>query len=200
MFKNIRADIRRDLREEKSLSIAEALRLIRLSEGLQALVVYRFGRWLHAMRKHWLGWPVALPLYPLYWLLSVCVRKAYGIHLAQSADIAAGFYINHFGGIEIKNCRIGAQCSIYQQVKIKPAEGTDTGPVIGNEVFIGAHAQICANIKVGDGASIGPGTVIEQNIPDHCLVLGNPSRIAQRDYSNRGFFAKQHEPYPAGSS
>jgi len=62
--------------------------------------------------------------------------------------------------------------------------------VIGKGVFIGAHAQICADISVGDGASIGPGTVITQDIPHHCLVLGNPSRITQRNYNNRGFFVK----------
>jgi serine O-acetyltransferase len=191
MFENIHADAMRVLREEKALRIVDVLRLLRMNEGLQALVIYRFGRWLSGVCKHRFGWAIATPLYPAYWMLSVYIRKAYGIDLDQSADIAAGFYINHFGGIDIRNCRIGSRCTIYQQVKLGPAEGADRGPVIGEGVFIGAHAQIRTDISVGDGASIGPGTVITQDIPPHCLVLGNPSRITQWDYNNCGFFVKQ---------
>lgn len=189
MFENIRADAIRVLREERPLRIIDVLRLLWMNEGLQVLVIYRFGRWLSNMRQHRFGW-VAAPLYPAYWILSICLGKAYGIDLDQSADIAAGFYINHFGGIEIRNCRIGPHCTVYHQVKLGPAEGSDRGPVIGEGVFISAHAQICADISVGNGASIGPGSVITQDVPHHCLVLGNPSRIAQRDYKNHEFFVK----------
>jgi acetyltransferase-like isoleucine patch superfamily enzyme len=59
--------------------------------------------------------------------------------------------------------------------------------VIGEKVWIGAHAQICANVSVGDGSSIGAGAVVTQDIPQCCLVLGNPGRIAQRDYDNSAF-------------
>jgi serine acetyltransferase len=189
MFDNIRADMMRVLREERALRTIDVLRLLRVNVGLQALVIYRFGRWLNNVRKYRFGWATAT-LYPIYGILSACVRKAYGIDLDQSADIAPGFYINHLGGIQVRNCRIGSRCTIYQQVKLGPAEGTDRGPVIGEGVFISAHAQICADISVGDGASIGPGTVITQDVPHHSLVLGNPSRIAQRNYNNRDFFIK----------
>lgn len=192
MFENIHADMMRVLREERALRAIDVLRLLRINVGLQALVVYRFGRWVNNIRKRRFGWAAAAPFYPVYRLLSVYACKAYGIDLDQSADIAAGFYINHLGGIEVRNCRIGPHCTIYQQVKLGPAEGTDKGPVIGERVFISAHAKICADICVGDGASIGPGTAITQNIPHHSLVLGNPSRIAQREYSNRDFFMKPH--------
>jgi serine acetyltransferase len=188
MFENIRADAMRVLREEKPLRPIELLYLLKKNKGLQVLVVYRFGCWLSKVRNLRLGWAIAMPLYPVYWISSVCARKAYGIHLDQSADIAAGFYINHFGGIDVRNCRIGPRCTIYHQVKLSPSEGGVKGPVIGEGVFISAHARICADISVGDGASIGPGTIITQDIPQHALVLGNPSRIVRCEYSNSDFF------------
>lgn len=181
MFEHIRADAMRVHRKEKGLNLAYALWR---NYGLRALIIYRFGRWLKRMQKQTLGWLITLLLYPIYWLLFAFVRKAYSINLHQSADIAPGFYINHFGGIEVKNCRIGACCNIQQQVKLGSDEG---GLVIGEGVYIGAHAQLCADINIGDGATIGAGAVVTQDIPAHCLVLGNPGRIVQRNYDNSTF-------------
>lgn len=184
MFENIRADTMRALPSEKTLRAINVLYSLWVSYGLQALVIYRFGRWLSSVRKHRFGWAISAPLYPVYWMLSVWARKAYGIDLDQSADIAPGLYISHFGGIEVRNCRIGSYCAIYQQVKLGPVEATGKGLVIGEGVFIGPHAQICAEVSVGDGATIGVGAVVTQDIPHHCLVLGNPGRIALQDYDN----------------
>lgn len=184
MFENIRADTKRVLREGKALRAIDVLYLLWKSHGLQVLMIYRFGRWLGSIRKYRFGWVIAEPLYPAYWLLSVCARKAIGINLEQSADIGAGLCIYHFGGIEVRNCSIGPRCAILQRVKLGPVDATDRGPVIGEGVYIGPHAQICADVSIGDGVTIGAGAVVTQDIPPRCLVLGNPGRIAQRDYDN----------------
>ncbi|MDP3876882.1 MAG: hypothetical protein Q8Q50_07870 [Methylobacter sp.] len=181
MFEHIRADTMRVHRKETALNLPYSLWK---NYGLRALVIYRFGRWLGRVQKQPLGWVIVMLFYPVYWLLFAFVRKAYGINLDQSADIAPGFYINHFGGIEVKNCRIGSCCNIQQQVKLGSDGIINGGLVIGEGVYIGVHAQICADISVGDGAAIGAGAVVTQDIPAHCLVLGNPGRIVQRDYDN----------------
>lgn len=185
MFDNIREDIKHTLERRKASSTADAVQfLLWESQGLQALMIYRFGRWLRSIRKHSVGWVTATPLYPIYWVLSVFSRKVYGINLDQSADIAPGLCITHFGGIEVRNCCIGGHCDIHQHVKLGAKEATDKGLVINEGVYIGVHAQICADVTVGDGATIAAGAVVTQDIPSHCLVLGNPSRIVQRDYDN----------------
>ncbi|MFU8790015.1 MAG: serine O-acetyltransferase [Methylobacter sp.] len=184
MFEHIRADTMRVHRKENAFNLPYSLWI---NYGLRALVIYRFGHWLGRMQKQTLGWLIAWLFYPVYWLLSAFVRKAYGINLAQNAEIAPGFYINHFGGIEVKNCRIGSCCNIQQQVKLGSDGGSNGGLVIGEGVYIGAHARIYADINIGDGATIGAGAVVTQDIPAHCLVLGNPGRIVQRDYDNSAF-------------
>lgn len=184
MFENIRLDIMRAYGRRKRVRASGDLFVMCKSYGLQALLVYRFGRWLGGLRRQRLGWVIAAPLYPGYWLFSVLVRQAYDIHLDQSADIAPGLYISHFGGIEVRNCRIGPHCAIYQQVKLGPADAAGRGPVIGERVFIGANAQIRAGVSIGDGATIGVGAVVTEDIPHRCLVLGKPGRVAQRDYDN----------------
>ncbi len=186
MFENIHADMMRARRRYIEIRHPiDILRLLWSSNGLQALVIYRLGRWLSNVHHRRFGWAIAAPLYPAYWMLFVIVRKAYGINLEQSADIAAGgLHIYHLGGIEVRNCRIGSRCTIFQQVKLGTAEPKDGGLIIGEGVYIGPHAQICADVSIGDGVTIGAGSVVTQDIPPHCLVLGNPSRIVQRDYDN----------------
>lgn len=187
MFDHIRADAMRVQRMTSPLRTRDVILALWRNYGLQALVIYRFGRWLSTAQNGVFQAILLAPLYPIYWLLALGAHKAYGIQLAQSADIAPGLYIGHFGGIEVKNCRIGAHCAIQQQVKLAPPKNTGRGPTIGEGVWIGAHVQIRGEFAVGDGATIGAGAVVIQDIPGRCLALGNPARVAQRDYDNQAF-------------
>lgn len=190
MFDYIRADIKYTFEQRKIFSLRSILRfLLWGGQGLQATIVYRFGRWLGKICKHRCGWVIAIPLYPIYGVLSACIRTVYDIHLEQSADIAPGFCIAHFGGIEVRNCRIGSHCYIYQNVKLGAKNTTGRSLVIDEGVHISPHAQICADVTVGEGVTIGAGAVVTQDIPSRCLVLGNPGRIAQCNYDRSGFLS-----------
>ncbi len=160
------------------------LRLLAGNSGLQALLAYRLGRWLLSARgKYWL-WPVLPACWALYYLLSRYAHLVYDIRLELSADIGPGFYIGHFGAIRIRRCRIGANCSIGRLTDITPAPG-GPGPVIGDCVWIGAHAQIVGNYRVGCGATVAAGAVVRRDVPEAALCLGNPGHVVMRDYDNR---------------
>ncbi|QXP84197.1 DapH/DapD/GlmU-related protein [Methylococcus sp. ANG] len=187
MFDNICADamrVHRAHRNTDCLGLGDFLYALWMNYGLQALVIYRFGRWLHNLSQQPWGWIAAGLGYPLFWLSALLVRKAYGIDLAQTADIAPGFYINHFGGVVVRHCRIGQRCNIQQQVKLGTENAGEQQLVIGNSVYIGAHAKICAAVTIGDEATIGAGAVVTQDIPARCLVLGDPARIVQSNYDS----------------
>jgi serine O-acetyltransferase len=110
----------------------------------------------------------------------------YGINLALSAHIGPGLYIGHFGGIELRNCRLGARCSIGQQTKIgRPAEVN--GPKIGDRVWIGSHSHVFGAIVIGDGATLGAGALVTTDVSARSLCLGRPARVAMRDYDNSAF-------------
>lgn len=60
--------------------------------------------------------------------------------------------------------------------------GEDTVPrgnlTIGNDVWIGQYAVILPSCsKIGDGAVIGAGTIVTEDVPDYAIVAGNPGRI-----------------------
>ena len=51
---------------------------------------------------------------------------------------------------------------------------------IGNDVWIGANAVILPEVRrVGDGAVIGAGAVVNRDVPPYAVVLGNPARVVK---------------------
>jgi carbonic anhydrase/acetyltransferase-like protein (isoleucine patch superfamily) len=93
--------------------------------------------------------------------------------MSLSADIGEGFWIGHFGGIEVINCRLAERCSVGQQTKVGRAEQLD-GPQIGDGVWIGAHAKIFGPVKVGAHATIAPGACVPKDVPGNSLIVGAP--------------------------
>ena len=152
--------------------------------GLQALLAYRFGRWLLRAGRRFYLWPLLPVCWPIYYLLSRYARLAYDIRLELTADIAPGFYIGHFGAIRVRRCRIGANCSIGQLTEISAA-ADGAAPAIGDRVWIGAHTRILGPYRIGSGATVGAGTIVLNDIPEGVLCLGNPARLVTRNYDNR---------------
>jgi acetyltransferase-like isoleucine patch superfamily enzyme len=48
---------------------------------------------------------------------------------------------------------------------------------IASNVWIGTQAIILGNVRIGQGAIIGAGTVVTQDVPPFTLCAGNPMRI-----------------------
>jgi serine O-acetyltransferase len=178
------ADFKRYAMQEKTTYLWAFETLLR-NQGLQAVLVYRFGRKLKTSDKH----ALKLPLLGIGWLLYLplawLIRACYGIELSLSADIGAGFVVGHFGGIVVVNCRIGERCSMGQQTKIGSKLEAAAGPQIGDGVWIGPYTKIFGPAHIGDGATIAPGACVTKDVPGKALVVGNPGRIIFRSYDNR---------------
>lgn len=152
--------------------------------GLQAVLVYRFGRMLLGWTRRPWWWPL-LPLASVLYLVAVtAVRACYGIHLFQSAQIGSGFSILHFGGIEIANCRLGKRCSVGQQTKVG-SRSNPCGPEVGDGVWIGGHAKVLGPVSIGDGATIAPAARVTKPVPKNAFVVGDPARIIFPSYDNQ---------------
>lgn len=49
--------------------------------------------------------------------------------------------------------------------------------VIGNNVFIGMNSIILMGTKIGNNVIVGAGSVVSGEIPDNCVIAGNPAKI-----------------------
>ncbi|HEX4866498.1 MAG TPA: acyltransferase [Acidimicrobiales bacterium] len=51
---------------------------------------------------------------------------------------------------------------------------------IGPGAWLGIGAVVCGNVRVGRNAVIGARSVVTSDVPDFCVVAGNPARIVRR--------------------
>jgi serine O-acetyltransferase len=112
--------------------------------------------------------------------------------LHRKAKIGPGFILMHRTGVVVGPAEIGSNCVVFQNVTI--GEGTAGGdrqlPRIGNNVWIGPGVTISGAITVGHKVTISAGTVLSKDVPDGCLVAGNPGRVIARDYDNSAFVSQ----------
>lgn len=55
---------------------------------------------------------------------------------------------------------------------------------IGHDVWIGHNAVILSSVrKIGNGAVIGAGAVVHQDVPAYAILVGNPARVVRYRFS-----------------
>jgi serine O-acetyltransferase len=57
-------------------------------------------------------------------------------------------------------------------------------PDIGRNVWIGSDCVVYGTIRIGDGATLLPGTTLSKSIPSGVVMQGNPARMALGDFDN----------------
>lgn len=119
-------------------------------------------------------------LVKLYWPLYRLVETITGIGLSKAVEVGGGLRIYHFGGIFVADgVRIGRRCTMRQGVTV--GERVDGGPlpVLGDDVELGAYAQVLGGVHVGDGARIGALSVVLEDVPEGATAVGVPARVLE---------------------
>jgi len=100
-----------------------------------------------------------------------------GADIPLNSNLGGGLIIRHPNGIVIHpKAVIGVNCLIFQQVTI--GAGSKPGfPKIGGHVDIGTGAKILGGITIGDHVKIGANSVVIEDVPDNCTVVGIPAKI-----------------------
>ncbi len=79
---------------------------------------------------------------------------------------------------------VGAETLIAFKTLILGYDATSDrhAPVrIGNRCFIGGGSVILPGVTIGNEVIVGAGAIVFDDVPDRCIVAGNPARILRRD-------------------
>lgn len=116
-------------------------------------------------------------------------RCDYGSHIFAGDHL----FINYDCIIlDCNNVRLGDRVLLGPKVQIytathslNPADRKDGWefalPVeIGSDVWIGGNAIVCPGVTIGNGSTIGAGSVVTRDIPSNVLAAGNPCRVIRQ--------------------
>ncbi|MBF6593353.1 MAG: serine O-acetyltransferase [Thermaceae bacterium] len=158
---------------DKDPAARSSLEVALVSPGLHALWMHRLS---HALWNLGLWLPARL--------LAHWTRMLTGIEIHPGAKIGRRVVIDHGMGIVVgETAEIGDDVLMFHGVTLG---GTGFGrgkrhPTIGSNVVLGAGAKILGPITVGDGAKVGAGSVVLQNVPPGATAVGLPARILARE-------------------
>ncbi|MFQ5483394.1 MAG: serine O-acetyltransferase, partial [Nitrospinaceae bacterium] len=167
MIRLIQQDVQEALiKDPAARSVGEVLACY---PGVHALIAYRLGHWLWQREFKFISR-----------MLSYVARWLTGIEIHPAALIGRRFFIDHGAGVVIgETSEIRDNVFMYQGVTLGglSMKKGKRHPTICDNVVIGAGAQILGPVTVGKNAKIGAGSVVVQDVPEYCTVIGVPGRV-----------------------
>jgi len=138
-------------------------------KGFHALQCYRVAHWLWYENRR----PVAM-------YLQNRISEVFGVDIHPAARIGRGIMIDHATSVVIgETAVVGDDVSMLHEVTLG-GTGKDSGdrhPKVGSGVMLGAGAKILGNVRIGECARVGAGSVVLEDVPEHCTVVGVPARV-----------------------
>lgn len=117
------------------------------------------------------------------WISQRAARKT-GIEIHPGAKIGRGLFIDHGSGVIIgETAVIGKNVTLYQGVTLG-GTGKEKGkrhPTLKDNVMVSAGAKVIGSFTVGENSKIGAGSVVLNEVPPNCTVVGVPGRIVKQN-------------------
>ncbi|MFH1562068.1 MAG: serine O-acetyltransferase [Nitrospirota bacterium] len=167
MLKRLKEDIRTVF--EKDPAARSVLEVIFCYPGLHAIWLHRIAHFFWRHKLLFIGR-----------FISHINRWFTGIEIHPGAKIGRRFFIDHGMGVVIgETAKIGDDVLMYNGVVLggTTLEKKDRHPTLGNNVVVGTGATVLGAINVGDGAMIGAGSVVINDVPHGATAVGVPARI-----------------------
>jgi serine O-acetyltransferase len=137
-------------------------------KGYVALQAWRVSNWLWRQDRT-----------DLALLLQSLSSDSLQVSIHPSASIGTSVFLDHATGIIVGAFAvIGDEVTIMQNVTVGRKQALPGRPPrIGRGVLLSSGATILGDVRIGDFAKIGAGSVVELNVPDGCTAVGVPARL-----------------------
>ncbi len=144
-----------------------------LYPSFRVILKYRIAHKLYLKKHYFLA----------RWISQRAARKT-GIEIHPGATIGKGLFIDHGSGVIIgETTVIGDNVTLYQGVTLG-GTGKEQGkrhPTLEDNVMVSAGAKILGSFTIGENSKIGAGSVVLEEVPPNCTVVGVPGRIVRMD-------------------
>lgn len=137
-------------------------------KGYQALQAYRVAHY------YWTRDRRELALF-----MQSRISEVYAVDIHPAARIGMGILIDHATGVVIgETAVVEDDVSMLHEVTLGGTgkEHGDRHPKVRRGVLIAAGAKILGNVEIGEGAKVGGGAVVLDNVAPHTTVVGVPAR------------------------
>ena len=170
MFKHIKEEFA--VIQERDPSIKSPMEVI-LYPSFKVMISYRRAHKLY-LKGHYF-WA--------RWISQRAARRTV-IEIHPGATIGKGFFIDHGTGVIIgETTIIGDNVTLYQGVTLG-GTGKETGkrhPTLEDNVLVRAGAKCIGSFTVGKNSKIGAGSVVIEEVPPNCTVVGVPGHIVKQN-------------------
>ena len=112
-----------------------------------------------------------------------------GFKIGDNCGIGDSCFFGSAGGISIgndvimgQNIRFHSENHNYEDtnIPIRMQGVSNKGINVGNDCWIGAGVVILDGVSIGDGCVIGANTLVNKDIPDNYIAVGNPVRLIKK--------------------
>ena len=173
-----------DERPEEVTDIKEEIKVVKerdpaIKSDIEVLLYPSFKVMLHYRIAHKLY--LKKHYFLARWVSQRGVRKT-GIEIHPGATIGKGLFIDHGSGVIIGETAIlGDNITLYQGVTLG-GTGKEQGkrhPTLEDNVMVSAGAKVIGSFTIGKNSKIGAGSVVIEEVPPNCTVVGVPGRIVR---------------------
>ncbi len=87
--------------------------------------------------------------------------------------------VSVYAGVHLADEVFVGPSAVFTNDRFPRAQNPDweiTETYVGEGASIGANATIVCGVTIGRWATVAAGSVVTKDIPDHCLVMGNPAK------------------------
>ncbi|GHG03243.1 serine O-acetyltransferase [Thalassotalea marina] len=132
-------------------------------------------------------------------LLSTFSRWLTGVEIHPGAKLGRRFFIDHGMGVVIgETAEIGDDVTLYHGVTLGGTSWKEgkRHPTLGNNVVIGAGAQVLGPIRIGNNGKVGSNSVVVKDVPDNMTAVGIPGKIVNPNrHEDNGLREKAAEKF-----
>lgn len=144
-------------------------------KGFHALQAHRVAHALWSRGRRWLAL-----------MFQECASVRFDVDIHPGAQLGRGIMIDHGTGIVIgETAMVGDDVSMLHGVTLGGSGRTEgqRHPIVQSGVLFGTGAKVLGPVTIREGARVGAGSVVLEDVPAHVTVAGVPARIVGKPLS-----------------